>query len=157
METLDAPDERGTTSVDTAGWDPGGYDVVLGGEDGAEIARVSFVLRDPAAPLELTTDRKTYPRGEQIEVSWSRAPANRWDWLGVFEASAADPERDDYLIWDYAAGHSAGTLPPTTDGGATLGPDSQNKPWPLPPGDYVVHYLLADEYESAGTAEFSVR
>ena len=35
--------------------------------------------------------------------------------------------------------------------GPTLGPDSQGEPWPLPEGDYVVHYLLADEYESAGT------
>ena len=95
--------------------------------------------------------------GQPIDVAWARAPANRWDWLGVYEASAADSQRDDYLIWTYAAGHAAGTLPPTTDGGATLGRDSQNEPWPLPPGDYVVHYLLADEYDSAGTAEFSVR
>jgi hypothetical protein len=48
-------------------------------------------------------------------------------------------------------------VPPTTDGEASLGPDSQGAPWPLPEGDYVVHYLLADEYESAGSAEFSVR
>ena len=157
IETLDAPGDRETTSFDTAGWDPGGYEVVLSEDDGTETARVSFYLRDPEARLELSTDRRTYAPGQPIEVSWTRAPANRWDWLAVYEASAADPERDDYLIWTYAAGHSAGTLPPTTDGGATLGPDSQNEPWPLPEGDYVVHYLLADEYESAGTTEFRVR
>ena len=99
----------------------------------------------------------TYAPGQAIEVSWTRAPANRWDWLAIFEAAAPDPERDDYLIWTYTAGHSAGTLPPTIDGGATLGPDSQGEPWPLPAGDYVIHYLLADEYESAGTAPFRVR
>ena len=44
-------------------------------------------------------------------------------------------------------------MPPTTEGEATLGAESQGEPWPLPPGDYVVHYLLADEYESAGSAE----
>jgi len=27
---------------------------------------------------------------------------------------------------------------------------------PGAPGDYVVHYLLADQYESAGSAEFTV-
>ena len=157
LETLDVSGDRATTSFDTSGWDPGGYDVVLSEDDGTETTRVSFYLRDPEARLELSTDRGAYAPGQPIEVSWTRAPANRWDWLGVYKASAPDPERDDYLIWKYSAGHSAGTLPPTTDGGATLGPDSQGEPWPLPEGDYVIHYLLADEYESAGSAEFRVR
>lgn len=157
VETLAASDERGTAKLDASGWDPGAYDAVLTDADDAEVARVSFYLRDPRAQLELSTDRRSYERGEPIEVSWAQAPANRWDWLGVFKASAPDPEEDDYLIWGYAGGHSAGTVPPTTDGEASLGPDSQGAPWPLPEGDYVVHYLLADEYESAGSAEFSVR
>ena len=54
-------------------------------------------------------------------------------------------------------GHSAGTVPPTTEGEATIGRESQGEPWPLPEGDYVVHYLLADQYDSAGSVEFSVR
>ena len=157
VEAQDASGERGTTSFETSGWDPGAYDVVLTDGDGAEIARVPVYLRDPDAQLELSTNKRTYEPGEPIEVSWSEAPANRWDWLGVFKASAADPDNDDYLLWAYAAGHAAGTVPPTTDGEATLGPESQGAAWPLPTGDYVVHYLLADQYESAGTAEFSVR
>jgi hypothetical protein len=157
IETLAAEGERATTELDTEGWEPGSYAVVLTGGDGAEVARVPFYLRDPGAELELSTDRPAYGRDEPIGVSWSLAPANRWDWLGVYEASASDPDKDDYLIWSYAAGHSAGTLPPTTEGEATLGAESQGAPWPLPPGEYVVHYLLADQYESAGTAEFTVR
>ena len=47
-------------------------------------------------------------------------------------------------------------MPPRTVGEAMLGPESQGASWPLPPGDYVVHYLLADQYESAGSAEFTV-
>ena len=156
-DALEAAGERATTKLDTSAWDPGSYEAVLSDGEAAEVARVPFYLRDPQAQLELTTDRRTYARGEPIEVSWSQAPANRWDWLGVYEASASDPADDDYLIWAYAAGHAAGTVPPTTDGGATLGPESQGASWPLPEGDYVVHYLLADEYESAGSAEFSVR
>ena len=39
----------------------------------------------------------------------------------------------------------------------TMGPDSQGKPWPLPPGDYRIHYLLADQYDSAGYVEVTVR
>jgi hypothetical protein len=157
VDTLEASGERGTTTIDTSGWDPGGYDAVLTDGEDAEAARVSFYLRDPQARLALSTDRSTYGRGEPIEASWSQGPANRWDWLGVYKASASDPEEDDYLIWDYADGHSAGTVPPRTDGEASLGPDSQGEPWPVPKGDYVLHYLLADEYESAGSVEFSVR
>jgi len=155
IETIPGPDPRGTTKIDTKGWDAGSYEVVLSDADG-EVARVSFYLREPGAQLDLTTSKQTYAEGEPIEVSWTNGPANRWDWLGVFKASASDPKNDDYLTWDYAEGHSAGTVPPRTVGEATLGPDSQGASWPLPPGDYVVHYLLADQYESAGSAEFTV-
>ena len=157
VETLDASGERGTTKLDTSGWDPGTYDAVLTDGDDAEVARVTFYLRDPQAQLQLSTDRRTYERGQPIEVSWSQGPANRWDWLGVYKASAADPHKDDYLIWDYADGHSAGTVPPSIEGEASIGPESQGEPWPLPKGDYVLHYLLADQYESARSVEFSVR
>ena len=47
-------------------------------------------------------------------------------------------------------------MPPSTDGSATIGPESQGSAWPLPPGDYVVHYLLADQYDSAGSTRFTV-
>lgn len=157
VETLAVSRERGGERLDTAGWDAGAYDAVLTDADGAEIARVPFYLRDPDAALELSTDRPTYAPGEPIEVSWANAPANRWDWLAVFEAAAADPDDDPYLIWAYTGGHAAGTVPPTTEGSATLGPESQGRPWPLPDGDYVVQYLLADQYESAASTPFRVR
>jgi endonuclease/exonuclease/phosphatase family metal-dependent hydrolase len=157
VATLNAPDDRGTTTLDTAGWGPGTYEAVLVDGNDTEVARISFDLRDPQAELVLGTDKRTYARGEPIEVSWSRGPANRWDWLGVYKASAADPENDDFPVWAYVDGHDAGTAPPATEGEAVLGKDSQGTTWPLPPGDYVVHYLLADQYESAGSAEFTVR
>ena len=74
VETLDASGERGTTKLDTSGWDPGAYDAVLTDGEDAEVARVTFYLRDPQAQLQLSTDRRTYERGQPIEVSWSRAP-----------------------------------------------------------------------------------
>jgi endonuclease/exonuclease/phosphatase family metal-dependent hydrolase len=157
IETLAAAGESGSVALDTAGYEGGVYDLVLLDGDGEEVARVSIDLRDPNAQLELATDKAVYAPGEPIEVSWTEGPATRWDWLGIFEASAADPANDDFPVWAYADGHDAGTAPPQTHGEATLGKDSQGTTWPLPPGDYVVHYLLSDQYESAGTAEFSVR
>ena len=106
--------------------------------------------------LELSTGRRTYAPGEPIEISWKNGPANRWDWLGVFKAGASAPHKDSYTIWSYTGQHASGTVPPSTDGSVTLGPDAQGRPWPLPPGDYVVHYLLADQYNSAGSAKFTV-
>ena len=91
VETLAAADERGTAKLDTAGWDPGAYEAVLTDGDGAEVARVSFYLRDPHAQLELSTDQRSYERDEPIEVSWTEAPANRWDWLGVYKADGVGP------------------------------------------------------------------
>ncbi len=38
----------------------------------------------------------------------------------------------------------------------TLGAKSQGNPWPLPPGDYHIHYLLADRYNSADYIEVTV-
>ena len=49
-----------------------------------------------------------------------------------------------------------GRAPPTVFGAMTMGPDSQGRPWPLPPGDYRIHYLLADQYDSAGQVAVTV-
>ena len=151
----DVTGSKGTFTLDTSKDAAGGYQVVLTSK-GAEVARVPFWLRAKHAKVTLTTDKPTYTVGEPIKVSWTNGPANRWDWIGVYKASAANPNVDYYLIWDYTGGHASGTVPPQVDGSVTLGPASQGKPWPLPPGKYVVHYLLTDAYTSAGSTTFSV-
>jgi len=152
----DVTDDAGTTSIDTGSLEPAGYDVVLTGEDGTELERNSFWLRSVEEDVTLTTDRASYAVGEPIEVTWDDGPANRWDWIGVYEAAASDPERHDYLVWGYTGGHDSGALPPAVFGAMTMGPDSQGHPWPLPPGDYRIHYLLSDQYASAGSVEVTV-
>ena len=124
--------------------------------EGEELERNSFWVRSEEEDVALATDKTTYAVGEPIEVTWDDGPANRWDWIGVYEADAANPAKDDYLLWGYTGGHEAGALPPTVFGAMTMGPDSQGKPWPLPPGDYRIHYLLADQYDSAGYVEVTV-
>ncbi len=154
-ETLS--EESGTTAFDTAALDPAGYDIVLADADGEELERNSFWVKSEEEDVALATDKTTYAVGEPIQVTWDDGPANRWDWIGVYRAEAADPNVDDYLIWGYTGGHDAGALPPTVFGEMTMGPDSQGRPWPLPPGRYRVHYLLADQYDSAGYVEVTVR
>jgi len=43
-----------------------------------------------------------------------------------------------------------------THGRLVFGRDQQGEPWPLPPGRYTVHYLLTDQYDSVGSAAFTV-
>jgi hypothetical protein len=124
-------------------------------DDVLDVTQTSEQLGKTAGK-DLATDKTTYAVGEPIEVTWDDGPANRWDWIGVYEADAANPAKDDYLLWGYTGGHEAGALPPTVFGAMTMGPDSQGKPWPLPPGDYRIHYLLADQYDSAGYVDVTV-
>ena len=154
--TEDLSGSSGSFDVDTAELDPGGYDVVLASGDGSELARVAFWVRDPNAQISVSMDRSTYEVGEPIVVSWTAGPANRWDWVGVYEASKSDPKVDYYLLWNYVGLHAAGTVPPSVAGSMTLDETAMGNPWPLPPGRYVVHYLVTDRYRSIGSASFEV-
>jgi endonuclease/exonuclease/phosphatase family metal-dependent hydrolase len=154
--TEDVTESLGTFDVDSSNLEPGGYDAVLVDGDGSEVARVAVWVRDPNAQIEVSTDAGTYGVGEPIVVSWTDGPANRWDWVGVYRAAKADPKVDYYLLWNYAGLHAAGAVPPSTSGSMTLDETAMGNPWPLPPGRYVVHYLVTDRYRSIGNASFEV-
>jgi hypothetical protein len=132
---------------------PGAYLAVLVGENRAPLAYARFWLKAKGAKPKLSTDKRSYAAGEPIDVVWENASANRWDWIGVYKASAADPTVDYYLIWQYAGGAASGTIAGPPAGTLTLDDTAWGEPWPLPPGKYKVFYLLADGYEAvAGRA-----
>lgn len=155
--SYDVTGADGTLDLATGGLSPGTYAVELTTADGQVVGTNELALRARDAEVLVSTDARRYASGDPITVSWTDGPANRWDWIGVYRSGAADPERDSYLVWAYTGGHDAGALPPTTSGSLVVGRDHQGRPWPLPPGRYVVHYLLTDEYTSAGSASFVVR
>ncbi len=150
-------DASGTVQVKTDQLAAGTYRVDLVDGDDKVVAKNELQVRPKAARVELTTDAPTYAAGDGIVVRWADGPANRWDWIGVYRAGAANPNKDDFLVWGYTGGHNAGALPPTTEGELVLGRDHQGTPWPLPPGQYVAHYLLTDQYTSVGSTTFTVR
>ena len=81
----------------------------------------------------LTTDTTRHASGEPIVVAWKNAPANHWDWLDVFKATAADPNVDSCLIWQYTGGARSGISPGTVAGSMTMEKDTvEGEPWPLP-------------------------
>jgi hypothetical protein len=147
----------GVVSVDTGALDPGGYQVLLTDSSGEELATNDFWIRPVDPDVVIEVDKATYDMGEPITVSWKDGPANRWDWIGVYKAGADNPNKDSYTLWAYTGLHDSGVIPPAVSGSAILGQDTQGKPWPLPPGDYVVHYLLTDQYKSVGSVEFTVQ
>jgi hypothetical protein len=146
----------GTFEVDTSVLQPGSHDAVLRDPDGSEVARVTFWVEDPDARIRVSTDRRMYEVGEPVEVRWTDGPANRWDWIGIYEAAKSDPKVDYYLIWSYSQRHESGTAPPWVTGSLTMDETAQGRPWPLPPGTYVVHYLVTDRYRSIGSTRFRV-
>jgi endonuclease/exonuclease/phosphatase family metal-dependent hydrolase len=149
--------QSGSLQVPTQALDPGAYDLLLVGADDAVQARAPFWVQASGAKPLLTTDKTTYTSGAPIIVTWERAPANRWDWLGVYKASAADPMVDSYLIWQYTGGMGSGTSAGTVAGSMTMDAETvEGEPWPLPAGQYVLYYLLADGYESVAEARFTV-
>jgi endonuclease/exonuclease/phosphatase family metal-dependent hydrolase len=147
----------GALSVDTTSLAPGAYLAVLADNEGTQTQKTPFWVQAKNAKVELSTDKTTYAPGDPIVVTWANAPANRWDWLGVYKASAADPNVDWYLIWQYTGGATSGTMHGMPAGSLTMEKGTiQGSPWPLPPGKYVVYYLLADGYEAAAGADFTV-
>lgn len=148
---------HGVLTFGTAECTPGKYSIMLFDAGGREIlASIPFWIRSNSTTADLSTDKSKYKVGEPIVVTWKDAPATRWDWLGIYKASAADPVNDWYLLWQYCAGAgSQGQGGP--DGSFTFEAQGhEGGPWPLPPGKYVVYYLLADGYKAVGKATFTV-
>ncbi len=134
----------------------GSYEASLRSADGSVLASIPFWVKAKGTRTEITTGKPRYAVGESIEVTWKNAPANRWDWLGVYRAPA-HPATDSYLIWQYTGGASAGTLHGEPAGTISLDGDSTyGKPWPLPPGKYEVVYLVSDTYKGIARASFTV-
>ena len=135
----------GTIPIVTDDWTPGEYEAVLQGGD-AVLSRIRFWVEAPGDQAHVSTTRANYGVGEPIHVTWSNAPGERWDWVGVYPRGA-DPNIDTYLTWFYT--HTA------IHGSGTLDADSSG-PWPLPPGSYSVFLLADDGYRVLARARFTV-
>jgi hypothetical protein len=146
----------GRFDVETSSLTPGGYHAVLRDEDGTQIEQMGFWVRPRNTTIEVATDRRSYRVGQPITVTWDHGPANRWDWIGIYKAAKSNPKVHYYLLWNYTDLHGSGTVPPSVSDSVTMDGSAQGSPWPLPPGEYVVHYLVADRYRSIGHAEFAV-
>lgn len=135
----------GAVTFGSATLGPGLYDVVLLSENTEEVSRNSFWVVDANAVPSLSTDKNSYSGGEAITVSWENAPAQRWDWLGIY--AAGDADLYNYLGFLYTQASVSGT---TTFDSDVLGEAM------LPPGEYEVRLMLDDGYQVLGSSRFTV-
>ncbi len=138
----------GTVTFDTSTLAQDSYDVVLADATDAELSRIAFWTRDPGARPALDTSKWAYAEGEPVMVSWTRAPGNRFDWIGIY-LRHADPLVDYYKGYVYTLARVAGSR--SYDGATAVGR------WPLPPGRYTAYYLVNDNYREIASADFVVR
>jgi endonuclease/exonuclease/phosphatase family metal-dependent hydrolase len=139
----------GTVTFETNGLDQGTYDVVLLDAAGSELASDSVVLvADGQLPI-LTLADDSLEGDQRLRVSWSFAPGNRYDWLGVYRAGAS-AKVVYFKVWRY--------MDARIEGATTLGPGARGPAsWPLAPGEYDVRICLDDSYRCRVSTPFTVR
>ncbi|MDQ5874037.1 MAG: hypothetical protein M3526_01475, partial [Actinomycetota bacterium] len=81
---------HGTATFSTKDWRPGGYEAALITETNDEVSRIPFWVAAPDDGPRIATRKPLYGLGEGIDVEWRNTPANRWDWVGIYERGA-DP------------------------------------------------------------------
>ena len=136
----------GTASFDTAGWEAMAHEVRLLDASGEVLASAPIWVLDPGAGVTVTTGKESYKVGEPIDVSWYAAPANQFDWVGIYHRG---DKPGAYLLWKYTGA--------TVGGSAKMGKDTPGGPWPLEPGKYTVRLLLDDGYKVAAESDFVIK
>ena len=145
--TLNAAAVDGVKPLSTGGLAPGDYALAMLDSGGALLSRVIFSVVDPQAPPTLTVSKRHFARGESISVTWTGAPGNRFDWLGLTRG-ASQPGDAPLLEWRYIQAKIFGSG--LINAGARGG-------WPLPPGRYRVSLCVDDDYRCiASTAAFRI-
>ena len=129
----------------TGNLEPGAYDAVLLTEGDTELSRSGFWVVAPGATPELSVPPAVAP-GEPIEVTWANAPADRFDWLAIYDAGELDLY-NGYRAFVYTDASVAGTH--------AFGPDDLGEEM-LPPGDYVAVLAGDDHYVVLASAPFTV-
>ncbi|MDH5334375.1 MAG: hypothetical protein OEW65_10870 [Thermoleophilia bacterium] len=136
----------GTVTFSTGALTAGTYDTVLIDGSDAELARARFWVREVDGPPVLDASWR-FDVGEPIVISFTQAPANRFDWIGLYERGA-DPLADYYLAYRYTGA--------AVEGSVAFG-DAGYGPWPLPPGRYTAYYLLTDVYRQVASVDFVIK
>lgn len=126
----------------------GHYRISLIDDSGFPASTNEFWILDPDAAPAVGIAGARHAAGEPLPIAWSNAPGNRHDWVGIFDAAAAD-DSEAYVTYGYVGARSAGSM--------LLGPGTVEDAWPVPPGTYVARLMLDDGFRIlARSAPFTV-
>ena len=90
---------------------PGRYDLVL-----VDMARNHIETKAPVwvygphSQARLSSDRRTVPGGEPGPGSWTRAPGDNLDWIGLFRCHRTCGGPGSYLVYRYTRTAIEGTV-----------------------------------------------
>ena len=70
-------------SFATADLPPGLHEVALVDASGQRLSTASFWVSNTEARPAVAVERPRVRTGEPIDVRWTEAPGERWDWVGV--------------------------------------------------------------------------
>ncbi len=123
---------------------PGEYLAAFSDANGKRLASTPFWVTDPNARPGVAVAKASVKAGDPVEVTWSSAPGNKFDWIGIYNAD--DPDLYNYLGYLYTNASVAGsTTFRTEDFGDAL-----------PPGEYEARLMRDDAYVELAIAKFTV-
>jgi endonuclease/exonuclease/phosphatase family metal-dependent hydrolase len=147
----------GEVTLRTGGLSRGAYEAVLVGPRGRALSRGAFWLYPPGTEPRVRTGARTYTQGERIDVSWTAAPGNRYDWLGIYRPGELHPlayvcdatycRNWRYLRYVYTDAR--------VEGSTRFGPGSLvgYGDWPLKRGWYEIRLQADDGYRLLAVSE----
>jgi hypothetical protein len=151
---LDGGSENSDTPVDDWPLADGAYDLYFGCCDGYDVLAGPVGIRidqqRDAGPT-LTVDKSTYASGENIVVTYTGGPGNKYDWVGVYDDGVIPASGIFARLWSYTDGTQDTGTPGAHDASVVMdsasdNPENWEVDWPLPDGDYDVYLLCCDVY-----------
>jgi hypothetical protein len=110
----------------------------------------------------VSTEKHVYAPGEDIQINFSNAPGNQFDWIAIYDDGVKPGSGIFTKLFLFTDGTNPGGTSGITKGTLMFGsasdnPESTTVDWPLAAGDYDVYLLCCDDYGLlAGPAEFTI-
>ena len=129
----------------------GCYLVMFFPNDGYNITSHEYLIVTPYTDFTMSTDKKVYAVGDPVVVTWSGAPANAEDWIGIYHEGhtpgGKDPGGKEQVSTSYRYvnenGGATGSMTLNVLGTPNYNLHDNN---PDEPGEYYVTYLLNNGY-----------
>jgi hypothetical protein len=96
----------------------------------------------------VAVERPRVRTGEPIDVRWTEAPGERWDWVGVYAEGSVPDAEGQTLVWRHTRA--------TVAGGTRLDGTAEGDGWPLRPGAYRVFLFEDDAYTPLASTPLTV-